>query len=109
MATEIRNMNQLANVLRQKTPDDLTVIKFYFTWCGHCQNIEQWYDDLSAVPQLGDVTFLSVDIDQNGRLAKEVFGVSAGPTFLLLRGDDVVDRVEGADRAKILKAIAAHL
>lgn len=109
MATEIRNMNQLANVLLDKTPHDLTVIKFYFTWCGHCRDIEKWYDDLSAVPQLGDVTFLSVDIDQNSRLAKEVFQVSAGPTFLFLHGDDVVDRVEGADRAKILKAIVANL
>ena len=48
----------------------------------------------------GQVKIVAVDVDNSGDVAKE-YGVSAMPTLVLMRGDEEVSRMSGADETKI--------
>lgn len=50
--------------------------------------------------------FIKVDVDDNPEAAQK-YGVSAMPTFLFIKGGEVVDRLMGAnsDRLKEVRAI----
>ena len=48
----------------------------------------------------GQVKIVAVDVDNSEDVAKE-YGVSAMPTLVLMRGDEEVSRMSGADETKI--------
>ena len=50
----------------------------------------------------GQVKIVAVDVDNSGDVAKE-YGVSAMPTLVLMRGDEEVSRMSGANETKIRK------
>ena len=52
----------------------------------------------------GKVKFVAVDVDQSKDVAQE-YGVQAMPTLVLMKGNEEVGRVQGADQAKILSMI----
>ncbi len=44
--------------------------------------------------------FIKVDVDDNAEAAQK-YGVSAMPTFLFVKGGEVVDRLMGANAARL--------
>jgi len=56
----------------------------------------------------GKVKFVAVDVDKSKDVAQE-YGVNAMPTLVLMRGAEEVDRIEGANQAKILSMIEGAL
>ena len=48
----------------------------------------------------GQVKIVAVDVDNSKDVAEE-YGVSAMPTLVLMRGDEEVSRMSGADETKI--------
>jgi len=48
----------------------------------------------------GQVKIVAVDVDNSGDVAKE-YGVTGMPTLVLMRGDEEVSRMSGADETKI--------
>ena len=81
----------------------LVVIDFTATWCGPCKMVAPIYEQLSE--QFGDrVIFLKVDVDDNSETAMK-YSVSAMPTFLFIHKGEVVDRVVGANVAKLQELI----
>jgi thioredoxin 1 len=51
-----------------------------------------------------DVVFLKVDVDENPDTAAK-YSVSAMPTFVFIKGGDVVDRLMGANPARLEEMI----
>mmetsp|Transcript_3523 Transcript_3523/g.5197 ORF Transcript_3523/g.5197 Transcript_3523/m.5197 type:complete len:156 (+) Transcript_3523:70-537(+) len=80
----------------------LTIIDFTATWCGPCKAIAPLYKDLS---EEFDAQFIKVDVDENPDAAQK-YGVSAMPTFLFIKGGEVVDRLMGANAARLKELIA---
>mmetsp|Transcript_39820 Transcript_39820/g.84874 ORF Transcript_39820/g.84874 Transcript_39820/m.84874 type:complete len:165 (+) Transcript_39820:107-601(+) len=81
----------------------LTVVDFTATWCGPCQMIAPIYKELSE--EFGSkANFIKVDVDENPEAAQK-YGVSAMPTFLLIKGGEVVDRLMGANSARLRELI----
>jgi thioredoxin 1 len=78
---------------------------FYFvgaTWCGPCKAIAPLFQELSeAMP---DVVFLKVDVDENPETAAK-YSVSAMPTFLFIKGGEIVDRLMGANPDRLREMI----
>ena len=50
----------------------------------------------------GQVKIVAVDVDNSKDVAEE-YGVSAMPTLVLMRGDEEVSRMSGANETKIRK------
>eukprot|EP00574_Skeletonema_japonicum_P005652 CAMPEP_0201729166 /NCGR_PEP_ID=MMETSP0593-20130828/18179_1 /ASSEMBLY_ACC=CAM_ASM_000672 /TAXON_ID=267983 /ORGANISM="Skeletonema japonicum, Strain CCMP2506" /LENGTH=159 /DNA_ID=CAMNT_0048221465 /DNA_START=71 /DNA_END=550 /DNA_ORIENTATION=+ len=82
----------------------LTIIDFTATWCGPCKAIAPVYKELSE--EFGsNAQFIKVDVDVNPEAAQK-FGVSAMPTFVFIKGGEVVDRLMGANAARLKELIA---
>eukprot|EP00986_Skeletonema_menzelii_P020952 scaffold32788_cov166-Skeletonema_menzelii.AAC.4 len=80
----------------------LTIIDFTATWCAPCKAIAPIYKELS---EEFDAQFIKVDVDDNPEAAQK-FGVSAMPTFVFIKGGEVVDRLMGANAARLQELIA---
>lgn len=72
-----------------------TVIDFYATWCGPCRAVAPKVGELSEKYQ--NVRFIQVDVDKMRQVAQE-YNVTAMPTFVFVKdGNEVGQRVRGAD------------
>lgn len=56
---------------------------------------------------IGDVVFLKIDVDENPDTAAK-YNVSAMPTFVFIKGGEVVDRLMGASPARLQELIDEH-
>ncbi len=74
--------------------DKLAFVDFYATWCGPCKAMNPFIEKFSETYK--DVKFYKVDVDKLTDLSTE-FGVSAMPTFVLIKDGDVVSKVIGAN------------
>jgi len=83
----------------------LVVIDFTATWCGPCQQIAPLYKSLSE--ENTNVVFLKVDVDTNQEATMH-YGVQAMPTFVLIKGGQVIDTIQGADISSLKMAIQKH-
>jgi thioredoxin 1 len=58
--------------------------------------------------EMPDVVFLKVDVDENPETAAK-YSVSAMPTFLFIKSGEVVDRLMGANAARLQELIEEHM
>ena len=70
-----------------------------FSRCGPCKMIAPVFHDLSDEHN-GRAQFIKVDVDSNPEAAQK-YGVSAMPTFVFVKGGEVVDRLMGANAARL--------
>ncbi|KAG7370001.1 thioredoxin [Nitzschia inconspicua] len=94
-------------VLTAATNRQLMVIDFTASWCGPCKAIAPLYKELSEEFD-GEVVFCKVDVDENPDTAAK-YSVSAMPTFVFISGGVVVDRLMGANPAKLRELIEEHM
>mmetsp|Transcript_15318 Transcript_15318/g.19977 ORF Transcript_15318/g.19977 Transcript_15318/m.19977 type:complete len:178 (-) Transcript_15318:357-890(-) len=85
-------------IIRAGSEGKLIVVDFTATWCGPCKMIAPLFQELSE--KLGDVVFVKVDVDENPDTAAK-YNVSAMPTFLFIKDGAVVDRLMGANPARL--------
>ncbi|XP_039273585.2 thioredoxin-like protein 1 [Styela clava] len=71
----------------------LVVIDFFATWCGPCHAIAPVFEELSN--QYEGVVFLKVDVDKCFE-TKTIYGVRAMPTFLFIRNETTLHKIQGA-------------
>eukprot|EP01082_Thalassiosira_pseudonana_P015401 g14170.t1.2.5e17418c g14170 g14170.t1 contig9:1318304-1319111(+) len=81
----------------------LTVIDFTATWCGPCKMIAPIFKELSE-EHGSNAQFIKVDVDDNPEAAQK-YGVSAMPTFVFIKGGEVVDRLMGANAERLKELI----
>lgn len=103
---EPETLNEVEGILvKAGASQQLVVIDFSATWCGPCKMIAPLFKELSeAMP---DVVFLKVDVDENPDTAAK-YSVSAMPTFVFIKGGEVVDRLMGANPARLQELIDEH-
>lgn len=87
-------MVKLISDLAEIPQKGAVVIDFFATWCGPCKKIAPVFEKLAEV--YPSIAFLKVDVDESGELA-EMYGVQAMPTFLFVKDNVIVKRIEGAD------------
>jgi thioredoxin 1 len=94
-----------AIVIRAGSEGKLVVIDFSATWCGPCRMIAPLFKELSE--SIEDVVFVKIDVDENPDTAAK-YNVSAMPTFVFLKAGEVVDRLMGANPARLQELIDEH-
>ena len=80
-------------------------MQYTATWCGPCQRIAPVLEELSEVHD--SVKFIKVDIDEFPQLASEA-QVQAVPTFHLVKDNELVTQLQGADADALSVLIAEH-
>lgn len=95
-----------ALVLNAANNAQLVVIDFTASWCGPCKMIAPFFKELSE--SIADVIFLKVDVDENPETAAK-YSVSAMPTFVFIKQGEVVDRLMGANTARLRELIEEHM
>lgn len=83
----------------------LVVVDFTASWCGPCQRIAPFYEDLSNKFPLA--LFLKVDVDECPDTAAS-YNVTAMPTFIFFKNKSKVDKLQGADTTSLESKIKQH-
>ncbi|XP_014245874.1 thioredoxin-like protein 1 isoform X4 [Cimex lectularius] len=103
----IREIKDDANFQEELTASatKLVVVDFTATWCGPCQRIAPFYEQLSQ--KYPHATFLKVDVDKCQDTAA-IQNVSVMPTFYFFRNKVKIDSMQGADRNKLEEKIKQY-
>lgn len=101
----IANSKEEMEAILIKANGALVVIDHWATWCGPCKMIAPLYAELSE--EYDNVIFVKVDVDENPDTAA-AYSVSAMPTFVFVKGGEVVDRLMGANPTALQEMIEEH-
>lgn len=93
-ALAVKEVTSATDFNKDVSKDKLSFVDFYATWCGPCKAMGPFVDKFSDTYK--DIKFYKVDVDKLADLSTE-FGISAMPTFVLLKDGDVVSKVIGAN------------
>uniref|UniRef100_A0A8C4WYA2 Thioredoxin n=1 Tax=Eptatretus burgeri TaxID=7764 RepID=A0A8C4WYA2_EPTBU len=97
MMEVITNKAQFDKLLAE-SGGKLVVLKFTAKWCGPCNMIQPFYEELALLHR--NIIFCVVDVDvvQDVVQQCEVFSM---PTFVFFRNQTVVNRFSGANKGKL--------
>ena len=90
-----------AEVLNSQTP---VLIDFFAEWCGPCKMMAPVLDEV-ARDYAGKLKVVKVDVDESGETAAK-FGVTAMPTFVLVKnGQETFRRVGAAPKSAFVREL----
>ena len=94
-----------AEVLKSSTP---VLIDFYATWCGPCKMMAPVIDEV-AEDYAGKLKVVKIDVDESPE-ATAAFGVTAMPTFVLVKdGQETFRRLGAAPKSAFVGEIQRAL
>jgi thioredoxin 1 len=91
-------MSKFREIIQSETP---TLVDFYATWCGPCQQMHPILDKLK-VKMGSDVRVVKIDVDKNQEVAA-TFKIRSVPTLLLFKKGEILWRQAGGMDAKGLE------
>lgn len=102
----INNDNEFAKEVSVAGSERLLVCDFSANWCGPCRYIEPIFEQISD--KYPSALFLKIDVDQC-RGTSQLYSIEAMPTFVLLRNNQELDRIRGANPALLEDLVQKNL
>jgi thioredoxin 1 len=99
--TSVDNLNKIIEVCAEN--GKYLVIKASAKWCKPCQVVQPKYEAL-AKEMVEQAVLTSFDVDAHQDIAEQ-FDISAMPTFVIVKGHDIINKVTGADIASVRKTL----
>ena len=94
-----------AEVIKSEIP---VLVDFWAPWCGPCQMMGPLVEELAGEYE-GKAKIGKLNVDENGTVAGQ-YKVMSIPTFLVLKGGEVVDQmVGGVTKDKLKEMMDKHL
>ena len=91
-------MSKFREIVLSETP---TLVDFYATWCGPCQQMHPILDQLKT--KLGNsIRVVKIDVDKNQEVAAK-FKIRSVPTLLLFKKGEILWRQAGGMDIKSLE------
>ncbi len=91
-------MSKFREIIQSEIP---TLVDFYATWCGPCQQMHPILDKLKD--KMGSsVRVVKIDVDKNQEVAA-TFKIRSVPTLLLFKKGEILWRQAGGMDAKTLE------
>lgn len=109
MIYTVENIYHLIQRIKNN-PNRLIVLKCYMTWCGFCRNIENEYKEMAK--RNPNVIFLEVNMEHdkaNGGMIANNYEVTGYPTFVLIKDEEDVGKIVGADMQRLQDMIYTHV
>jgi thioredoxin 1 len=91
-------MSKFREIIQSETP---TLVDFYATWCGPCQQMHPILDKLK-VKMGSTVRVVKIDVDKNQEVAT-TFKIRSVPTLLLFKKGEILWRQAGGMDTKALE------
>merc|ERR1712093_633197 len=88
-----------------KTQDKTVFVDFTATWCGPCQFIGPYFQELATENE--DAIFVKVDVDEMSSIAQEC-KISAMPTFKAYKKGEQVGELVGANKEKLAALVKTY-
>ncbi|PVI04963.1 thioredoxin-domain-containing protein [Periconia macrospinosa] len=105
MPDKIVNVTSSSHFDKLLSSSSYTIVDFYADWCGPCKQIAPVFASLAErESKPGRVQFVKVDVDSQQDVARK-YGVSAMPTFLVIKGTSVVETLKGANPSALTAAV----
>lgn len=76
------------------------ILKFTAPWCGPCQTIVPFIDDLKRKFSVGQDEFQEINVDEHQDMVGK-YEISSIPTFVLVVNNEVVRSVTGVSKHDI--------
>lgn len=90
MVISINKHNFKPEIEESKKP---TIIKVYATWCGPCQHMMPFFEELGQ--ELGSkYTFAKLNVDESREIAIH-YNVTSVPTILFIKNNQIVGKEVG--------------
>jgi thioredoxin 1 len=104
-AAEVTDAQWDSAVLQSDTP---VLVDFWAEWCGPCRAMGPYVDKL-AEEYSGRLKVVKLNTQDNSEVPAK-YGITAIPTFLLIRGGEVVKQMVGSQPYdQLKKVVEAHL
>jgi len=90
---------------------DLTVVKFFAPWCGHCKRMAPEYEKAAKILKDNDppLSLVEVDCTEAGKATCQKYGVSGYPTLKVFRNGEVSSDYQGGrESADFVKFLASQ-
>jgi len=104
-AAEVTDSQWESAVLESETP---VLVDFWAEWCAPCRAMGPYIDKL-AEDYSGKLKVLKINTQDNTEVPSR-YGITAIPTFLLIKGGEVVKQIVGSQQYDDLKKVVdAHI
>ncbi|XP_015188842.1 PREDICTED: glutaredoxin-3 [Polistes dominula] len=87
---------------------DLSVIHFFAPWAEQCQQVNDVLEEMKLLKDYDKVQFAMVEAENLPEISLKA-GITAIPTILLYKNEEIIDRIEGVNTGLLTERVKYHL